>query len=365
MKVVHIINSMATGGAEKLLTDAIPHLNDKGVHTDLLLLDGSPHPFLQTLTATSNYTIYILSNGRTVYNPLLIFKIIPFLKKYDIAHVHLFPALYFVAIAKLVSFSTIKLVFTEHSTTNNRRGILFYQWTDKFMYRQYSVLITISTEVKLFLKKHLGRTRSTFRTINNGVDVSKFQNAPKAQRNDFNIPENHTIIIQVARFTSQKDPATLVRAIPYLEHPATVIFVGKGDEMEKIKHLVSVLDLEQSVRFLGIRNDVAALLKMANVAVLSSNHEGLSLSSLEAMASGTPLVASSVTGLKNLVHGAGILFDHKDEIDLAEKINALIKNKKLYAETVAKGTRRVQKFQLKTMVTSHKALYEELCPNKN
>ncbi len=355
---------MATGGAEKLLADAIPRFNEKGVKTDLLLLNGLSYPFLEALEIENCCAIYKLTTG-SVYNPLLLFKIIPYLKKYDIAHVHLFPSLYYVAIAKLLSFSKIKLVFTEHSTTNNRRGILFYKWTDRFIYHQYAVIITISTEVKLFLKKHLGKTRNPFRTINNGVDVNRFQQAESALRSTFNIPESHAVIIQVARFTSQKDHATLVRAIPYLTEPATVIFVGKGSTMEKTKHLVSELELEWFVQFLGERKDVAALLKMADVAVLSSNHEGLSLSSLEAMASGTPLVASNVTGLKNLVHGAGLLFDHKDEIDLAEKINSLLNDKQLYAETVANGTKRVYKFQLKAMVQGHITLYKELCPNKN
>ncbi len=364
MKVLHIINSMATGGAEKLLHDALPELNKKGIATDLLLLKGGEHIFLKKLRHHDNFQIHILSNG-SVYNPFLIFKIMRYLKNYDIAHVHLFPALYFVALAKILSFSKIKLVFTEHSTTNRRRNILFYKWTDAFIYARYKVLITISTEVKLFLKRHLGKTRNTFRTIYNGVAVSKFQDAKRSHRSDFNIPENHSIIIHVARFTPQKDPATLVRAIPYLEHPTTVLFVGEGVEQMKIETLVAELDLEQSVKFLGMRSDVPALLKMADIAVLSSNHEGLSLSSLEAMASGTPLVASSVTGLKNLVHGAGILFDHKDEIDLAEKINGLINNKELYDETVAAGSKRVQKFKLRTMVEAHIALYNELCPNKN
>ncbi len=355
---------MATGGAEKLLYDAVPELNKKGVPTDLLLLKGGEHIFLKELRHHKNFKIHIISDG-TVYNPLLIFKLMRYLKNYDIAHVHLFPALYFVAIAKILSFSKIKLVFTEHSTTNKRRNVVLYTWTDKFIYARYEVLITISTEVKLFLKKHLGKTHNTFRTINNGVNVSSFQDAEKTQRSDFSIPENHTIIIHVARFTPQKDPATLVRAIPYLEYPTTVLFVGEGGERKKIETLVSELDLEQSVKFLGMRNDVPRLLKMADVAVLSSNHEGLSLSSLEAMASGTPLVASSVTGLKNLVHGAGILFNHKDEIDLAEKINLLINNKMLYTETVITGAKRVQKFKLKSMVQAHIALYNELCPNQN
>tara|TARA_R100000935_G_scaffold198_1_gene558 strand:+ start:13029 stop:14123 length:1095 start_codon:yes stop_codon:yes gene_type:complete len=363
LKVIAVINNLDTGGAERLLVKTVPKLVEYGITVDVLLLNGKEYPFLTELRKRNCCTIYSLDT-HNVRNPFHIFKIIPHLFKYDIVHVHLFPALYWVALAKLFSFSRTTLVFTEHSTTNNRRGILFYRWLDKLIYGQYAVIVTISTEVKLYLKRYLGKTRNIFRTINNGVDVSRFQQAKKSERQDFNIPSNHTLIIQVASFTSQKDPATLVRAIPYLEHPATLIFVGKGAEMEKIKQLVSELDLDRSVQFLGMRTDVASLLKMADVAVLSSNHEGLSLSSLEAMASGTPLVAANVTGLKNLVHGAGILFDHKDEIDLAEKINMLVSNKKLYTETVAKGTKRVKKFELEVMVQSHIALYKELCPNK-
>lgn len=364
MKVLFIINNLNSGGAEKLLSDAIPRFDELGLRVNLLLLNGKDYPFLIELESKNCCTVHKLGIG-TVYNPLLFFKIIPYLKNYDIVHVHLFPALYWVALAKLFSFAKVPLIFTEHSTNNRRREQLFYKWTDMFIYHQYSVLITISTEVKLFLKRHLGNTRNMFRTINNGVNASSFQDAEKAQRSDFSIPENHTIIIHVARFTPQKDPATLARAIPYLECPTTVLFVGEGCERQKIETLVSELDLEQSVKFLGMRRDVPALLKMADIAVLSSNHEGLSLSSLEAMASGTPLIASNVTGLKNLVHGAGVLFQHRDEIDLANKISELLNNPILYSEMTHAGLKRAQKYRLEDMITSHIALYKELCPSKN
>jgi glycosyltransferase involved in cell wall biosynthesis len=364
LKVLAVINNLDTGGAERLLVKAAPKLVNYGITVDVLLLNGTEYPFLNELRKKKCCKIFSLGNHR-VSNPLHIFKIMPHLRKYDVVHVHLFPALYWVALAKLLSFSKVPLVFTEHSTTNKRRKKMVYALVDKLIYSRYSVIVTISTEVKLYLKRHLGKTRNTFRTINNGVEVQAFQDAKIALRSDFNIPEDHSIIIHLARFTPQKDPATLVRAIPYLEHPTTVLFVGEGGERSKIEILVSELDLEQSVKFLGMRTDVPALLKLADIAVLSSNHEGLSLSSLEAMASGTPLIASNVTGLKNVVHGAGILFDHKDEIDLAEKINLLINNKKLYAEIVANGTKRVHKFELKSMVKSHIALYNEICANKN
>ena len=93
MRVLQVINSFGTGGAEKLLLDSIPIYLKKNIKMELLLLDGTSHPFLKILKEQSNCKINILGKC-TVYNPFLIFKIIPYLKRYDIIHVHLFPSLY-------------------------------------------------------------------------------------------------------------------------------------------------------------------------------------------------------------------------------------------------------------------------------
>ena len=80
MKVLQIINSLNTGGAEKLLLDTIPKYNEKGIVMDLLLLNGNETPFFKELKKQKKSTIYSLSNG-SVYNPLLIFKIMPLPEK--------------------------------------------------------------------------------------------------------------------------------------------------------------------------------------------------------------------------------------------------------------------------------------------
>lgn len=127
-----------------------------------------------------------------------------------------------------------------------------------------------------------------------------------------------------------------------------------------MKELVDSLDLKEQVLFLGIRTDVPNLLKMADVAVLSSHYEGLSLSGLEAMASGTPLVASNVPGLSNLVFGAGILFDHKEETDLATKINTLLNDGEYYSQISKSCMVRVKKYSIEKMVMNHLMLYKKL-----
>lgn len=289
----------------------------------------------------------------------------PFLKKYELVHVHLFPALYWVALAKILSGTRTKLIYTEHSTTNRRRSSPFLTVVDRFIYRRYSKIITISTEVKLALIKHLKLKSSRFVTIANGVDLYKIQKTVAADREEFTSVATEKIIIQVSRFTPQKDQETLIRAIPFINKPVKLLLVGKGETMAEMKMLVNSLELEEKVIFLGIRMDVIRLLKMADVAVLSSNYEGLSLSGLEAMASGTPLVASNVPGLSNLVYGAGILFAHKEETDLATKVNRLFKDRAYYEQISKSCIVRAKKYSIESMVDSHFKLYSQLWIEKN
>ena len=111
MKVLHVINSMATGGAEKLIAQSLPAFEKLGIGTGLLLLDGSDHPFLAELRQKFSGPIYH-RGSKSPYSPAHIFRIIPMLSRYGIVHVHLFPSLYWAAAAKWLSLSGTKLIFT-------------------------------------------------------------------------------------------------------------------------------------------------------------------------------------------------------------------------------------------------------------
>jgi hypothetical protein len=123
MRVLHVINSLETGGAEKLLLETIQLYNIKGIQTDLLVLNGKNTVFLEILKSSNCCTIYSL--GSRAYDPFHIFRMMSFLRKYDIAHVHLFPSQYWIVLAKIFSFSKIKLIVTEHSITNPRLNNFF------------------------------------------------------------------------------------------------------------------------------------------------------------------------------------------------------------------------------------------------
>jgi glycosyltransferase involved in cell wall biosynthesis len=136
---------------------------------------------------------------------------------------------------------------------------------------------------------------------------------------------------------------------------------GGGEErlIAECKQLAQELHLEERVKFLGVRTDVPELLSAANVVVLSSHYEGLSLSSLEGMASGRPFVASDVEGLRDIVGGYGVLFPHEDAVALAAAIRRLCEDASYAAGIVAKCQQRAQMFDIEVMAQNYLQVYHK------
>lgn len=361
MKILHIINNLATGGAEKLLMETLPLYKQKGVQADLLLLNGTDCPFLNKLKGQDCCEIFSLGK-RSVYHPIHILKIIPYLKKYNLVHVHLFPALYWVAFANWFSFSKTKLVFTEHSTGNRRMNKLMFSLFDRFIYRHYHQVVCITNEVKNILMQHTSLSSDRFIIIENGINLEEIYNATPLTRDiiDPDLKESDIIIIQVAGFKEPKDQDTLIRAIALLPADIKLILVGEGTLRKKCEDFIKELQLEDRVLLLGVRNDVARLLKTSDLIVLSSKYEGLSLSSLEGLASGKPFIASNVPGLKEIAGGAGILFPVGDYKQLAKELLKLLKNNLYYAEVAKACQERAENYDIRKMVDQHIALYESI-----
>ncbi|RDK87332.1 glycosyltransferase [Marinirhabdus gelatinilytica] len=360
MKILIVTNSLATGGAEKLILDTVPEFVKKGVEVTLVLLNGNSTPFLDALRKKNVCEIVSLSNG-SVYNPLLIFKLIPHLKNHTIVHVHLFPSLYWVAIAKLLSRSKATLFFTEHSTSNKRIRNGVFKILERFIYNKYDKVVCITHKVRTIFMEHLNFPKEQMPVINNGVPIDKFKNAKKIERTaiDKMVKETDYLLVQVSGFREQKDQPTLIKALSNLPEDIKLVLVGEGDYRSGCEQLVDKLQLNHRVFFLGLRMDVAEILKTCDVCVLSSYYEGLSLSSIEGMASGNPFVASRVPGLEEMVDGAGLLFEQGDSVALASHIE-LLRNDKDFAKQIAeKCEQRASRYSIEMMVDNHIKLYEQ------
>ncbi|MGJ8734525.1 MAG: glycosyltransferase [Cellulophaga sp.] len=360
MKILQIINNLQTGGAEKLLLESIPLFNkEENIVMDLAVLNNNEAPFLEQLNKKSATKIFILSK-KSPYSPSNILKIIPLLKKYDVVHVHLFPSLYWVALAKLLSFSKTKLIYTEHSTSNRRRNKLVFKIIDKLIYSQYSKIITISDDVDKELKKHLKSKDSRFELIENGVNLNIIKNATAYLKTELakGINEQHKILVQVASFRYPKNQKTLIKSLKYLNKNVIAVLVGDGPLKVECEELAHKLNLADRVFFLGIRMDVPKILKTADIVVLSTHYEGLSLASIEGMGSGKPFIASDVPGLKDIVKDAGLLFPDNNSELLAKNISNLLKDGQFYNRIVIECIKRAESYNIEKAIKKQLTLYK-------
>lgn len=361
MKILQIIDSLSTGGAEKLILETIPLLKQKGIKVDLLVLNGNEYPYMKQLKELNCCTIYSMGNG-SLFNPLLILKIIPYLKKYDLVHVHLFPAQYWTVFAKIISFSKVKLIFTEHNTTNNRMQNAFFSKLDKIIYRFYEKVICITPEVKEVLVNHTNLNLERFIVIENGVNLNSIFQVGEIEKSSISnkILNSDRLLIQVAGFRVQKDQKTVIRAMQYLDSNVKLLLVGDGALRNESEKLVNELGLQERIFFLGVRTDVPSLLKTADISVVSSHWEGFGLAAVEGMAVTKPVIATNVPGLSNVVKGAGILFEKGNDKELANIVKELLSDVDYYNKVGKAGFERAKQYDINSMVDKQIQLYNEL-----
>jgi len=358
MRILQVIDCLGIGGAEKLLVEIVPLLIERGVIVDVLLLNGTKTTFYTELESLGVTNIFSL--GNSYYNPKYIFMIMPYLKKYDLVHVHLFPAQYLVVLAKILSFSKVKLLFTEHSTGNKRLNNPKLRFIENFIYKYYSKIICITPQVKNILIDKLGIDASKLLVIENGVNNNKIEKAIKYDKSNFGYSDEDVLLIMVAAFRHEKDQDTVIKSLQKLPQNYKLILVGEGERKEELKSLIASLNLQERVSFLGIRNDVYSLLKMSDVAILSSHWEGFGLAAVEAMAAGKPVIGSNVSGLAGVIGTPDLLFEKGNEVDLANRIKKLITDHNHYLKMQNYALERSVIFDVQIMVSIYHSLYKNL-----
>lgn len=359
MKVLHIINSLNSGGAEKLVTDLCIAYLKEGIAVELALLSGKQTVFMdRLLKKCPEIKIHILGEPKNIYSPKHIIKIRGLLRKYQIVHAHLFPTFYWVGFASFFLKTPVSLFYTEHNTTNRRRKHFFLKHIDKIIYKRYLRVISISDSVDENLKQHLGKLEKLVFQINNGINLKEITLAKPYKKLELGFNNKTNLLLQVSSFTYQKDQKTLIKSLLDLPKEIHLILVGEGSLKSEHEKLVNTLKLSERVHFFGLRNDVPRLLKTVDLVILSSNFEGLSLSCVEGLASGKPFLASDVPGLTEVVQGHGILFPKGDYQSLALEINKLINDVEFYKNTSKKCMERSKNFDIKDMVKKYLELYQ-------
>lgn len=359
MKILHYINNLGPGGAEKLLTDILPLMCKEGNTVHLLSSNRRKNiPSYDEILEEGG--ILIKSLNMALYNPLQVLRLIKILKteQYDIVHSHLFPTQYWLAIASLFKPKATILYKTEHNVYNKRRKHIILKPIEKWMYNRYDTTIAITQSVKQSLQRWISRSDNIV-VIKNGINLQqmKYMKAVIAESEYSFLSAKDYNILMVGSFTDQKDQSTLVRALLHLPERYKLYLAGRGENEKIVKQLVNDLGLTGRVNFLGVRTDVYKLMSLMDLNVLSSNYEGLSGVALESMASGRPFIGTDVDGINNVVPNNRFLFPRKDIRKLASIIYEISTNSGFEEELITYGLDHVKKFDIGIMVHCYLEAY--------
>lgn len=183
--------------------------------------------------------------------------------------------------------------------------------------------------------------RERIRHVGNGITLARFPQAPLPPARP------RPVVVCVARFEPVKNHEQLLAAARELVergHDFELRLIGGGEGRERCEARCAEWGLTSHVRFLGYRDDVGAQLADADLAVLTSRKEGIPRAALEAMAAGRPVVATRVTGTREVVrHGdTGLLVDLDDPAALADALQQLFADPAERARMGARGREVVE-----------------------
>ena len=384
MRLLHIITSLQTGGAETLVVNLMPRFKALGHEVGVVVFNGERTALMERLERECpECKIYRL--GSSPYHPWHIVRLMRIMRNYDVVHTHNSSPQLFAAIANIVCRK--KLITTEHNTNNRKRGHWLLSIVDKWMYPRYDKVICISDIAEKKLREYLGENENederrktktkdenedqnsrlktqnsklsikrcgNICTIYNGVDVDAIHQAmPIAE-----LQTDRFVVVMVAGFRAQKDQDTLVRAMALLPPKQYELWlVGDGVRRQSVECLVLSVGVKDNVKFLGLRTDVPNILKTADVVVMSTHYEGLALSNIEGMAAGKPFVASDVQGIHEVTAGYGLLFPHEDAEALSETIQRLHDDADYYRQVAERCYERAKQFDISAMVLQYNDVY--------
>jgi glycosyltransferase involved in cell wall biosynthesis len=241
---------------------------------------------------------------------------------------------WFDATAATLAWSSARLLLSFHGRTHLRPLAWRRQCLNRWATRRSAAVLTVSRDAACMLQHEWNVLPQKLYTIPNGVDTQRFRpatdlNERRRIRQRLDLGPDHDVVICVANLMPIKGIDTLLQAwrqIDMADRPVCLLLVGDGPLRPSLVQLANQLCCRPAVRFLGHRNDVEQLLRAADLFVLPSRYEACSNVTLEAMASGLPVVACDVGGMRELItpDQTGWLVSPDSPQQLADTISAVL-----------------------------------------
>jgi glycosyltransferase involved in cell wall biosynthesis len=357
VQVCHVSMTLRTGGLERLLVEFARKTDRRrfGLHFIALADAGPPADEIRQM----GLAVRALGFPKTG-KPGLIRALRNYMQDHeiDVVHTHNTYAHFYGALAAK-SAGVRAVVNTQHG-----RGC-GNGWKDRLLFRLANRcadrVIGVSDDATHLCQGQDRLSAGKTERIWNGIDVSRFA---------FQGPRNEMTAVSVARLSPEKDFQTMLRAVAIVVRQVPQFrlrIVGDGQERDALEALSRELGLESHIEFLGERSDVPDLLANAGFFLSSSRTEGVSLTLLEAMGIGLPIVTTTVGGNPEVVvEGVtGLLVPPENPEALAAAIVRMCESQASWKSMAAAARERVETmFDITTTVRAYEDLYADCLREK-
>ena len=370
--VVHVITSIARGGAENHLVDLIRGQIELGWRVKVAFLKSFGERYWKGHLESLGVEVCDLELSRYgQWGPVR--KLRAFLDRVspELVHAHMPPAEIYTRLA-LVG-RKFPLIISKHNDkpfVSQAWGGLLEQWCAS---RARSVIGISSAVTEYFARRWPGNLSARIVTVLYGLDPSPYEAVTAAEiaelRSEWGVSPDEILVGTVARLNAQKALHVMLQGFALAVAARggaklKLVLVGRGELEADLRLLTNELALSDRVIFAGFRTDVPVVMRSFDIFALTSNFEGFGLVLLEAMAAGRPILATGVSAIPEVVADGvtGLLVPRQDQQAFADALTLLL-DPALRTRLGHAGMARVsEEFQLSIMVRRTLEIYDRaLC----
>jgi glycosyltransferase involved in cell wall biosynthesis len=302
MRILFLSTSMGMGGADSQLLVAAQDLQARG--HDILVVSLTPLGPMGLRARMSGIATESLEMRRGIPDPRGLARLIRIAKQWqpDVLHSHMVHANLMARALQLVAPVPAVISTVHNIYEGNALLMAAYRLTNGLVDR---MTIISEAAAERFIRERI-IPRDLLRVVPNGVDPELYRQPAEVRdglRRALGLGEEF-VWLAVGRFETAKDYPNMLRAFASVRerHPeAVLLLAGRGSLQDETESLARELQIGPAVRFLGVRDDVAALVSAADGYVMSSAWEGMPMVLLEAAAGGLPVVTTRVGGTAEVV----------------------------------------------------------------
>lgn len=353
-KIVFAINQLGIGGAENMVIDQINSV-DRSIFKPVLITIFN-NPQVNLSAKISSDIVYKQFNFSGFFDICSWWNLFKFFKKEKFYAVitNLFMTNFIVRLVAI--FTKVPIILSyEHSVYSDKK-----RWQiviDKILSGYTKKIFVGSTDVLEFTSKQEHIKREKFCLNYNSIPLNLSgvrKNREKVLR-EFNLPTNFFYIVTVGRLIKQKGHCYLIAAAKMMRERGIknfkVLIFGQGILESELNKTIISLGMQSDIKIMGL-NKIDKILAISDAFVMPSLWEGLSIALLQAMDAGLPIVATNVSGSKEVIMDglSGLLVNPANSGELAMALGKLIKDDSLRNKLSSGALDRVKNFSIESNI---------------